>query len=285
MDYSEIMTHAVNAIGKAIRAYGTDVLKRTEGGAVGATAGLGQRVLKKIFQKKDAPQLKDAVDDLAAAPDDPDALAALRLQLRKILNADPELSAEIFEIVREANMSSVISGDRANTAQAVTGIQSSGDSATNTMNVYNYAKHTQQASRPPRQDAAKAARFIAAIPPDAPWLKPMRAGLPLARVAISIADDVWRSERVLNDDAIDFLDPEVREAYRAVVDALTALSSGFSGMFMDIDQTYLEVPREWKGSNRELYYKTLSDLSEARNEFLKQYDAFTNLMNGKDLLP
>jgi hypothetical protein len=41
-------------------------------------------------------------------PDEPDATAALRLQLRKLLEADPELAAELAELVEEGRRTGVL---------------------------------------------------------------------------------------------------------------------------------------------------------------------------------
>jgi hypothetical protein len=56
-------------------------------------------------------RLEAAVADLAADGQDQDAVAALRLQLRKILAQDPQLIAELAEMVPSARQASV-TGDR-----------------------------------------------------------------------------------------------------------------------------------------------------------------------------
>jgi len=45
---------------------------------------------------------RGAAEEAAAEPDDPDAQAALRLQIRKILEADPALAAELARLVETA---------------------------------------------------------------------------------------------------------------------------------------------------------------------------------------
>jgi hypothetical protein len=65
------------------------------------------------------PAAHDAVQDAAAAPDDPDAQAALRLQLKKLLTEDETLTTELARLVQEGSQvmaSTVIqqkAGDRA----------------------------------------------------------------------------------------------------------------------------------------------------------------------------
>jgi len=53
----------------------------------------------------------EAVNDLVAAPTDQDALAALRLAVRKVLAADPALMAEVVDLV-EKQAPAQRSGDR-----------------------------------------------------------------------------------------------------------------------------------------------------------------------------
>ncbi len=49
------------------------------------------------------PAAQEAVQDIAAAPDDPDAQAALRLQLKKLLAEDETLAAEVARLVQEGS--------------------------------------------------------------------------------------------------------------------------------------------------------------------------------------
>lgn len=71
----------------------------------------------KIWPKVEAtPAAKEAVDDARSMPDDGDAQAALRLQIKKLLARDPELARDIeglFEEGRRAGVSVVVSGERA----------------------------------------------------------------------------------------------------------------------------------------------------------------------------
>jgi hypothetical protein len=49
-----------------------------------------------------------AARDVVQRPDDLDAAAALRLQLRKLLEADPELAAELAELVEDGRRTGVL---------------------------------------------------------------------------------------------------------------------------------------------------------------------------------
>jgi hypothetical protein len=79
---------AVRRAGKKIGEEGLDFAKK-----------LWEKVGPKV---KGSPQAEGAAQDVAAAPAEPDARAALRLQLRKILEADPELAAELARMVDAA---------------------------------------------------------------------------------------------------------------------------------------------------------------------------------------
>jgi hypothetical protein len=107
-----ILSQIVPAIGAAVGAYGTGILTRAEAAAADATVSLGHRILAKILHR--TPQrapLEAAVTDLAADRQDPDAVAALRLQLRKILTQDPQLMAELAAMLPSARQASA-AGDR-----------------------------------------------------------------------------------------------------------------------------------------------------------------------------
>ena len=64
-------------------------------------------ILKSLWAKlrpkvEEKPAAAEAVEDVAKAPEDADAQGALRIQLRKILESDPALAAEIAGLVKEA---------------------------------------------------------------------------------------------------------------------------------------------------------------------------------------
>jgi hypothetical protein len=62
------------------------------------------------------PAAQEAVDEVAGRPDDEDALAAMRLQLRKLLEADTQLEGDVAAIWRQAEAANVVqvtaSGER-----------------------------------------------------------------------------------------------------------------------------------------------------------------------------
>lgn len=59
-------------------------------------------IWEKLFPKVEAKEAaKEAAEDVAKAPTDNDAQVALRLQLKKILDSDPDLAAAIAKIMEE----------------------------------------------------------------------------------------------------------------------------------------------------------------------------------------
>lgn len=99
-DVDAVIGYAVPVIGAAVAAYGANVLSRVEQEASDATVQLGHQILARILGR--APErsaVEAAVTKLAAYPRDPDALAALRLQIREVLTGDADLAAELAAIL------------------------------------------------------------------------------------------------------------------------------------------------------------------------------------------
>ncbi len=127
-----VLTEAVPLISAAVGAYGAGVLSRVQDVAADATVGLGRRVLERIRHRAAQPAALDAaVADLAQSPQDPDAVGALRLQVRKLLAQDPELLAELAAmlpargaVTASGEGSIAVGGDSS-------GINATGDGAVN----------------------------------------------------------------------------------------------------------------------------------------------------------
>ncbi|WP_244190349.1 tRNA-dependent cyclodipeptide synthase [Streptomyces caeruleatus] len=122
----------VPAAGAAVAVYGAAVLRPVEDEAAGATVRLGQRLLAHIRGRAADPAAIDgAVTDLATDPDDPDALAALRLQIRRALAADPSLVHEIAALLPAAGHAQSGGARSVAVSGSVSGIVSTGDGAMN----------------------------------------------------------------------------------------------------------------------------------------------------------
>jgi len=90
-------------VSAAVGAYGGAVLAKIKDGAADATVSLGQRLLQRVFgSRHEGEPLPDPLKALADDPDDSDALAAVRLAIRRALTDDPTLRAEVQSILASA---------------------------------------------------------------------------------------------------------------------------------------------------------------------------------------
>jgi hypothetical protein len=102
-EIATLVTEASPYISAAVGAYGGTVLAKVKDDAADATVGLGQRILQRVFGRRDKGEaLPGPVADLVAYPDDPDLLAALRVAIRRQLEADAALRAEVQRMLADA---------------------------------------------------------------------------------------------------------------------------------------------------------------------------------------
>ena len=102
-DVASLAAEMTPYVSAAVGAYGGAVLARVRDEAADATVGLGRRLLQRIFGTRgDGEPLPGPLADLAADPRDGDALAAVRLLVRKALAADPALAAEVGSMLAAA---------------------------------------------------------------------------------------------------------------------------------------------------------------------------------------
>ncbi|MFJ3310883.1 hypothetical protein ACIPSA_49715 [Streptomyces sp. NPDC086549] len=118
----------------AVSAYGAAVFTRAESAAVDATANLGRRILQAVWHRRDAQgraELEAAVQDAAEAPEDADAAAAVRQQIKRALREDAELLAELARILPAAGetVNVTASGERSIAAKTI-GTAVTGDNTT-----------------------------------------------------------------------------------------------------------------------------------------------------------
>ena len=91
-----LVGQAMPAISAAVGAYGSALLTRAQSAAVNSTANAGRRILAWLRGHAHEPaRLEAAVADLAEDGENPDAVAALRLQVQRILRQNPELVTEL----------------------------------------------------------------------------------------------------------------------------------------------------------------------------------------------
>ncbi|UKY51655.1 hypothetical protein [Streptomyces inhibens] len=131
-DINSLVGEIVPAVGAAVGAYGVNVLSRAEDQAADATVRLGQRLLDRILRRTpDRAPIEAAVTTLATTDGDPDALAALRLQIRGALAADPSLVTELAALLPERSAAQADGARAVAVTGNVPGIVSTGDAAIN----------------------------------------------------------------------------------------------------------------------------------------------------------
>ena len=81
---------------------------------IGADTWQGLKALAERIQQKaeEKPALQEALADAETHPQDEDAIAALRLQLRKLLQADPDLRAEAARVLDQVPAGVIAWGER-----------------------------------------------------------------------------------------------------------------------------------------------------------------------------
>ena len=94
-----------------------EVIKKFGAGAWGQGKALWTKLQPKVEAK---PSLQEAFLDVAQAPADEDAQAALRLQLKKLLTEDTTLAAEVAQFWQESKLASVsiITSGKGNVVQS-----------------------------------------------------------------------------------------------------------------------------------------------------------------------
>lgn len=128
-DVVALVEQAGPLVGAALGVYGARVLDRIEDDAVEAAgdvaAGIGRRLLRLIVGRGGgaADGVRGAISDAAAEPGDEDAVAAVRVQIRKALRDDLELQAEVRALLGTPQARDVITaaGERSVAARHISG--------------------------------------------------------------------------------------------------------------------------------------------------------------------
>ena len=98
----------------AVSAYGGAVLAKARDDAADATVGVGRRLLQRVFgHHGEEEPLPEPLADLVAYPDDEDALGALRLAIRRQLEADAAMLADVRALLSAAGGTAVSQNIRA----------------------------------------------------------------------------------------------------------------------------------------------------------------------------
>ena len=118
----------------AAGAYGGAVVQKVSDAAadVGAevTVGMGRRLLRRLFVSGRGEQVQAAVVGLAETPEDEASVSVVRAQVLKALSQEPQLVADLAQLLGEAE----VGGDRYTvTVSGGQGVQvGSGNTQTNT---------------------------------------------------------------------------------------------------------------------------------------------------------
>jgi hypothetical protein len=102
-DIASLASEMMPYVSAAVGAYGGAVLAKARDDAADATVELGHRLLWKVFgHRVEGEPVPQPLADLAVDAGDPDALAAVRLAVRKALASDPVLAGEVRSMLAGA---------------------------------------------------------------------------------------------------------------------------------------------------------------------------------------
>jgi hypothetical protein len=103
-DIATVAAEVTPAAAAALGAYGVAVLSKAKDDLADATVGAGRRVLQRIFGRRaEGDELPAVLAEVVENPGDEDYLGALRLAIRKALQAgDARLLADVREIIGES---------------------------------------------------------------------------------------------------------------------------------------------------------------------------------------
>lgn len=98
-DAATLVADATPYLVAAVTAYGTAVLSKVRDDAADATVGVGRRLLQRVFGRRpEGEAVPVSLAEVISAPGDADALGALRLAIRRALEADAEMLADFRAI-------------------------------------------------------------------------------------------------------------------------------------------------------------------------------------------
>lgn len=114
----------------AIGVYGAAVASKVEEASATATVNLGGRLLRRVLGRREsAAAVQQAVAEVAEAPGDADRVAVLRAELRRALQADPRLAADVATLLGDAGVAVTASGTRSVAMRDNSGIVQTGDAS------------------------------------------------------------------------------------------------------------------------------------------------------------
>ncbi|MDG4762943.1 hypothetical protein O7632_02260 [Solwaraspora sp. WMMD406] len=129
IDVAQTAAAVVPHVAAAVAAYGMGTVDKVRDAVVerasDASVSLGHRILNRILRREESrPVIESAIVDVAAGQEDSEA--ALRLQIRKVLAADPDLAREVADLLPAGSVHNEASGDGSIAVGTNTGIANTG---------------------------------------------------------------------------------------------------------------------------------------------------------------
>jgi hypothetical protein len=129
-DVAVLAAQVMPYVSSAVGAYGGAVLADIRDEAADATVSLGRRLLQHIFGTQTSGQnLPEPLADVVADPGDEDAIAALRLAIRKTLEGDTELQHDVTIMLAPAEGTVTASGEQSIAARSISGVAITGNAS------------------------------------------------------------------------------------------------------------------------------------------------------------
>jgi hypothetical protein len=113
-EVATLVADATPYVTAAVSAYGGAVLAKVRDDAADATVGAGRRLLQRVFGRREENEpLPEPLAELVSYPDDADVLAALRVAIRRQLEADAAMLADVRSLLASAPGTTVTQDVRA----------------------------------------------------------------------------------------------------------------------------------------------------------------------------
>ncbi|MET8702682.1 hypothetical protein ABZW10_28040 [Kitasatospora sp. NPDC004723] len=122
---ARLAEHAGPYLSAAVQEFGERALAESDETTRNATADLGRRIIRSALRhctRSEKSALEDSVRDAAVHADDPDAIAALRYQIKRAMRENPELQEEVAALLAPATTGSITitaSGERSIAAYTI----------------------------------------------------------------------------------------------------------------------------------------------------------------------
>lgn len=131
MEVSQLIDQSWPFISAAVGAYGAAVLTQATDASAVSTVSVGQRLLQRLWNREESRgHLERAVDGVVAEPEDDDAQATLRQEIKRALREDPALLEDVKAMLAEAPVvqeSYQAMGERSVALRVNNGVISTGD--------------------------------------------------------------------------------------------------------------------------------------------------------------